>query len=480
MATIEDLITQIQAERDMETQVRDRAIATVKAIIAKANQEGRSKVTEEEDADVKAAFERRNRAITNLTGIESKLKSAERVRDAERETDIKLAERSGDRHDVAAKPAYDRVARIGAEERTYHEGNDRKGVQFLQDVARQYLLRDPESEVRLVRHMQEERVERGQYVTRASNTGNFAGLTVPQYLTNMYAPAVANLRPFADVCNHHDLPDAGMTVNISRITTPTSVGLQATENSTVSNQDIDDTLLTENVQTAAGYVTLSRQAIDRGTGVEEITMNDLFRRYASTLDNTLILQATTGLKAVAATQTYTDASPTTPKIISQIVGAASTVESTLLGFAQPDTVVMHPRRWYSLMGAFSSSWPMVFNPNSAPPLESTGVNADQPYGKGIRGVLQNGMRVCVDANLETNLGAGTNQDQIYVVPSQECHLWEDPSAPVFIRAEQPQANTLGVMLVLYGYFAYSFRRYGSGATVKIDGTGLITPTFLGA
>jgi len=59
-------------------------------------------------------------------------------------------------------------------------------------------------------------------------------------------------------------------------------------------------------------------------------MDDLFRRYATTLDNTLILQATTGLKAVATTQTYTDAAPTTPKIYGQIVQAMSTVETNLL------------------------------------------------------------------------------------------------------------------------------------------------------
>jgi hypothetical protein len=47
---------------------------------------------------------------------------------------------------------------------------------------------------------------------------------------------------------------------------------------------------------------------------------------------------------------------------------------------------------------------------------------------------------------------------------------------VFIRAEQPAAASLGVLLVLYGYFAYTFRRYTS-AMQKIGGTGLVTPTF---
>lgn len=78
------------------------------------------------------------------------------------------------------------------------------------------------------------------------------------------------------------------------------------------------------------------------------------------------------------------------------------------------------------------------------------------------------MRVTVDANVPTTVS--TNQDEIYVVAADECHLWEDPDAPVFIRAEQAAAATLGVLLVIYGYFAYSFRRYTNGVG-RIVGTG---------
>jgi hypothetical protein len=341
-------------------------------------------------------------------------------------------------------------------------------------VVAQHLYRDMEAEQRLIRHMQEERVERGAYLERAVGTGAFAGLTVPQYLTEMYAPAVAARRPFADACNRHDLPDAGMTVNISRITTPTSVALQASENSAVSETNADDTLLTENVQTAAGQQTVSRQAIDRGTGVEDVLMDDLFRRYGTALDSTLLNQASTGLTNVAATTAYTDASPTGPELYPRILAAASGVEAALLGFANPDIAVMHSRRWYWLQSQMTSTWPMFGQPNI--PAQNAGVNFAERYGSGFRGVLPNGMAVIVDNNVATNLGAGTNEDEIYIVPSDECHLWEDPAAPVFIRAEQPAAASLGVLLVVYGYFAYSFRRFTNGMS-KIGGTGLVTPVF---
>lgn len=480
--TIDELLLSIDVEEQQARKAKERAIAEVKTILAKAKNDGRANLTTEEDNDVEAAMATRKRAEVDLEGILHKKERAEAIKKVEADADLGMLERTADPVTSGSrKPAYDRVARVGQEERTYHRGQEGgKGALFLRDIARQYLYRDMEAEGRLARHMQEERIERGQYMTRASNTGNFAGLTVPQYLTDMYAPATANLRPFADTCNHHDLPSEGMTVNISRITTPTAVSLQASENSAVGTADIDDTLLTENVQTAAGIATLSRQALDRGTGVEEITMDDLQRRYASQLDNTLINQATTGLAAVAASQTLT--LTTVAGQYGAMIGAAATVEGVMLGFAQPDLVVMHSRRWYRFLSATSAQWP-VTSGNSPVAIQSTFADAGGQYGKGIRGYLQNGLAVCVDNNISTACLAtattGGTQDQIYVVPSRECHLWEDPNAPQFIRAEQPQAGTLGVQFVLYGYFAYSFRRYASGAMVNINGAGLVPPAYDG-
>lgn len=482
-ATIEDLIISQEAELELEKRRRERSLAEIKAILASARQEGRANVTPQEDEDIKRAQETAASAKVNMAGIEHKLDISRRTKAAELEVDQHLAERSGPptRLPENGKPAYDRVARIGTEERTYHRGNTGKGGAFVRDVIKQFLYRDIEAEQRLSRHMQEERVERGPYLERAVGTGAFAGLTVPQYLTDMYAPAVAALRPFADVCNKHDLPPDGMVVNISQITTPTQVGLQASENTAVAEQNIDDTLLSFNVQTAAGQQTLSRQAIDRSTGVEEITMDDLYRRYATNLDSTLINQAATGLAAVAQGQTYTDASPTAPKIYSQMVGAMSTVEGTLLGWAQPDMAIMASRRWYKLLSAVSNTWPMIYTPSGPTPVQATGSNNNVGYAKGIRGVLQSGLNAVVDANVSTlangTATTGGTQDHIYVVASQECHLWEDPSAPVFIRAEQ--AQTLGVTVVLYGYFAYCFNRFPAGSSVKINGTGLAAPVFDG-
>lgn len=372
-------------------------------------------------------------------------------------------------------PAYDQVHRVGQDERTYRPDQDRRGAMFERDVASAF-LGDYEAQSRLQRHMQEERTERGDQLQRAAGTGAFAGLVVPQYLTDMYAPAAAARRPFADACRNHDLPPQGMTVNLSRITTSTAVDNQSAENAAVTEQDIDDTLHTVNVQTAAGQQTLSRQAIERGAGVEAVVMDDLFRRYHTNLDGKLLNQATTGLTNVATTVAYTDGTPTAAELYPKVIEALAGVEAAMLDMASGDNIaVMHSRRWYWMQNAMGSTWPLITQPGVI--AQTLGANYATAYGRGVRGVLPNGTPVIVDNNIATNLGAGTNEDEIYLVDRQECHLWEDPDAPMYIRAEQTKAASLGVLLVVYGYYAYTHNRYAHSR--KIAGTGLVTPTFTG-
>lgn len=472
MATIDELIASIEVEYEAAQKRRDKATAEAKAILSLASQEGRANLTPEEDERVAQLFVARDGAKADMEGVKAKLARAQKIKAEELDND--RAAREVVPAAQQARVPYDGVARIGTEQRTYNPDIDRRGAGFLRDVAAQFLYQEVGASTRLARHMAEERVERAGYLQRAVGTGAFAGLTVPQYLTDMYAPATAALRPFADICNKHDLPPDGMTVNISRITTATGVALQAAENDAVQETNADDTLLSISVQTAAGQQTISRQAIDRGTGVEDVVMDDLFRRYATTLDSTLINQATNGLTNVATGTTYDDTTPTVPEFWPKIHGSLAGVEAALLGQAMPTHAIMHSRRWYWLQSHVDANRPFVSQPGV--PVDVGATNLGARYGSGARGFLPNGLQVIVDNNVPTNLGVGTNQDEVYIVPDAECHLWEDPAAPVFLRAEQAKAANLGVLMVLFGYFAYSFARY-SGGTGKIAGTGLVTPTF---
>jgi hypothetical protein len=296
---------------------------------------------------------------------------------------------------------YDHAGRVGTEERTYHRDNDPAGRQFLMDVCRAMTLHDPDATTRLARHMTEERTERqAAYFERAAGdtiTANWAGLTVPQYLTDMYAPVARALRPFADICNQHPLPAEGMALDISRITTGTTVAPQANELDTVSATSADDTLLTIPVLTAAGQQKVSRQASDRGRGLEDVLMQDLFRAYATSLDSQLITTASTGLSAVATATTCDDTQPTVAKLYPKVMGAMAGVEAALLNMGSPSHAIMHSRRWYWLASAMTTSWPFI-NTQGIPPYScgrrgpGVGVRERRPGGPTDRAAGRRGQQ----------------------------------------------------------------------------------------
>ncbi len=378
----------------------------------------------------------------------------------------------------AEEPVVRGAAVVTREQRTYHPGNDRTGAQFIADMMRSQLLGDVDAQQRLGRHMAEERVERGaELEQRATLTTNWSGLVVPQYLTDLVAPYAKAARPLADAIRKVPLPAEGMTVNTSRVTTASSVAVQ-TQGTTVSETDVDDTILTVNVLTNAGSQSVSKQAAERGTGVLDTVLQDLVTSYHSNLDNELLNQATNGLATVATGITWTDnTDPTAVELWPKIWQAQGAVEAALKNVAAGDViVVMHPRRWAWVNAALSSSSPLIAQAGVPAGVNTGGVDFAARYGSGYRGTI-GGLPVVVDANIVTNLGSATNQDEVYVVAANESFLWEDASAPLFIRTDTgPGVKSLLVDVVVYGYFAMTHARY-SGSSQRITGSGLVTPSF---
>lgn len=430
-----------------------------------------------DEAMVAAAVAEREAADGALTAREAELAALEAEERREAEV-AKLQARVTPTNTRA--PKYDEVTRTGAEERTYRQDQDPSGTMFLSDVMQQFLTRDPGASGRLARHMEQERSERAAagkpLMSRAGTTANYTGLVVPQYLTDLFAPKARAKRPFADVCRPLPLPATGNVVEIGRLTTGTSAAEQAAEGDAVSETDADDTILEVPVFVVAGSQSLSRKAVERGTGITDVMLQDLYSAYATELDRLLLYRASTGLQANSTAVTYTDASPSGAELYPKVIESQAGVEAALLGFASGTVLsIMHSRRWYWLQNSMVSTWPLIGQMGIA--AQQGGVSLAEKYGNGYRGVLPNGSPVIVDNNIATNVGAGTNEDEVYTVDPEECFLWEDPSAPMMIRAEEPQAKKLLIDFVVYGYAAFTAGRMPHAR--RVTGTGLVTPTFTG-
>jgi len=461
-----DFLTILRAKLQDKITERAAAKAALDAILAAPAAEGRSDLTDAETASF-------TEARAKVAALDTELDAPEGIK--ARIADLEQMEAR--RHEAAEKAPRTAV-RVKSEARTYSRENDRAGLGFLRDIAAR-THGDFGAMQRLDRHMQEERVERADYMPgieqRDIGTSAFAGLTVPQYLTELVAPKIRNKRPFADVCRHVDLPAQGMTVNISRITTGTAVAAQTAEAAAVQETDLDDTLLTINVRTIAGQQDLSRQILDRTSGGDSVTIEDLIGAYHEELDRQIIVADGTsgthlGIKNVSSNVavTYTDASPTAAELHPKLADLLQQVSS---GVDDMTHYIFHTRRWWWLASQLGSTFPLVTVGNAG--VQQVGNVGDAAYQAANRGYL--GAGVVLDRNIETTLGAGT-EDAIYGVNANECFLWEDPNAPLLIRAEQTGAGNLMVKFVVYGYSAFTAGRYAA-ATGDITGTGLIAPTF---
>ena len=398
-----------------------------------------------------------------------------RVAAVEARTDLesRIAELEARAAATAEARAYDNVARVTREERTYSADSDKRGVSFIHDVVAR-TFGDMDASQRLARHQQEERVERGSALeSRAIGTSALGALVVPQYLTDLVAPLARAGRPLADICNVMALPAEGMTVEIPRITTGTSAAVQATQNTSVSETNLDETTLSVPVVTIAGQQTISVQALSRGRGTEQVILRDLVSAYNTALDAQLIAGSgsngqhrgilnTSSIQAV----TFTDTTPTVAELYPKLFDLIQKVQTGFYGGISH--FVMHPRRWAWMAAAVGTSQPFLqINTN---PQGAAGQFGAPSYGGVVGNVA--GVPVVLDANIATT--TSTNQDTIYGVTAAELHLWEDAGSPLFIRVDQ--ASSLGVTIAAFGFTAFTAGRYPA-AHGTISGAGLATPTF---
>jgi len=430
---------------------RDAALAKADAIVEAAQAEARE-LSPEQDAEIVSALEE-VRSLDEQIATHSELEK----RSAE------AAElRKEKKFDAAVAPAV-----VKSEARTY---SPKAETSFIADAYSAQFNNDFAAKERLARHMNEEKIER-----RDVTSANFAGLVVPQFLTELAAPFARAGRPFLEVARKHQLPDSGLVISISKVTTGSSTAVQ-TEGAAVSETNMDDTKLDVSVVTVAGQQNVSRQAIERGTNIDSLVMADLVAAYHTNLDSLFVTTSATSLtNTITQVVTYTDASPTVAELYPKLADAIQRIQTNF--FAGPNFILMHPRRLAFILAALDDQKrPLavpVPNFNGQPAIASG--NGAPVYGNSGYTIM--GLPVITDANVITTNGAGANEDVIILGNTQEAHLFEQGSGePMMLRFEQPKASELDVTMIVYGYSAFTANRYPNAFSL-IGGTGLVTPTF---
>jgi hypothetical protein len=117
-----------------------------------------------------------------------------------------------------------------------------------------------------------------------------------------------------------------------------------------------------------------------------------------------------------------------------------------------------------------NSRPLVL-PQTNVPQNAMGTGPVAGYGN--TGSQIAGIPIVTDANIRTDLGAGT-EDAVYVVSRSDMLLFED--GDMMMRMDETAGLNLTLTLVMYSYVGFVPGRYPA-AISAITGTGLIAPSF---
>jgi len=317
--------------------------------------------------------------------------------------------------------------------------------------------------------------------TRALSTSATAGGTLapPEWIIEEYVKLARPARVTADLMTHVDLKDGESSVNLPKISTGTTVAIVQTQNTAISQTDLVTTSLSSNITTISGGQTVSIQLMRQsGTPIDQVVLGDLALAYASQLGIQVISGsgANGQLKGLATSGTTVTFTTTTPAFVSttaaaslynKILSAVSAVNTTR--YLPADSIVMHPARWAWIQESLDGNSRLQVNPSG--PIFNNAAVVDSVVAQGAAGALA-GLPVYLDPNILQNLGAATNQDQIYVIRRGDNWLWETPLEAASFDATY--ANQNSIFFRVLGFSAF-IARY-AGSVQVIDGTGMVVPT----
>lgn len=433
------------------------------AIVAVARAAGRETLNDDEDRDFREH-------ITKIKGLDAEISAKDTLIGELDEANQRKSElRAGAAKAAAAAGKLESVN----EQALYTKHGHNRFFRDVYDAA----LGDSRAQERLHRHEDQDvrsLPEYQEYRTGLNTTSGTGGsFTPPAYLLADWIKFARPGRPFADIVANEALPHGTMQVNVPKILTGTAVGYQTTQNTAVGETDYTDGYVTGNVVTVAGNQTVSRQLLDQsGIPIDTVVFGDLTAAHAQYLDAQLYTGSGSGgqlqgINNISGIQTVATGGLSIQYVYAAVANAIQAVWTSR--FASPDAIVLHPRRWGWFLSLLDANDRPLFLPESNSPYNVAGLS-DKVAPEAVVGRMH-GLPVITDPSVPTNLGAGSNQDAIYVVKSKDLVLFESG-----IRAEafrEPLAAQMSVLLQVSSMNTF-VSRYPSSI---VQVTGFLPPTW---
>ena len=388
---------------------------------------------------------------------------ADRISDAERRQGSRAA--AGRIHTAAG-------GRTGRETLRYTGGNEvyseRSNTSFVRDLINSAIPgRDPRGEAR--RRLEQHSTDAAELEQRTplnTTLGTGGGFVPPHYLLDLYAPLARAGKPLLNLIPEAELPPT-MSVSIPRLIAGSSVTSQVSQNTSVTEVDIQDGYVTGNVVTLAGNQTVSLQLLEQSPiAFDAVVFQDLFAAHAQVSDAQAITGTGTngqllGLANIPGIEQISFPSASTQGIYSALAQAINLVWTTR--FAAPDYIVIHPTVWAEWLSKLDSENRPLFIPRYQGAFNAAGIMGNN-NAEGIVGNIM-GLQVVLDPNIPYSAGTSS----AYVIKSTDL-MYFTSGAQARVLYE-PLGAQLSVLLQCFS-FSTLISRYPS-SIVQITG---YTPT----
>lgn len=458
-ARIGELVTQRAALHDEQTAILGEAEKRDNKTLT-----GDEQKTYDEKRDAKKAFD------TDIGEHETRL--AELVEEETRDAAAVESRR---------KYGSDSATRTQVIEPDIYVRDGGNGNSYFRDLGNAVMRQDMGATDRLRRNSTHEQETRA-----LGNTGAVGGsggeFAPPAWLVDQWITLIRPGRITADLFPHEDVPVGVSSVNFPKILTGTTTAVQTTQNTALSQTDLTTGSVQTGFATIGGKELVSQQLLDQtAINFDRVILSDLAADYGQRVGTQIYLGTGTGTgtgavvnglgaATIGTTQTWTQATPTAVGFYGQ---AGALLSAFLTKRLMPPTCwVMSPRRWYWLASsADSTGRPLVVPATVA--QNPIAQQSDATAAFGMVGWFH-GLPVYIDPVSPVNLGAGTNQDIVYLIRFEDLTLFESP--PQVEAFRETYADSIGVLFRMYAYVGTLLNRHPESIGV-LTGTGLVTPTF---
>jgi HK97 family phage major capsid protein len=361
--------------------------------------------------------------------------------------------------------------------------NGRNGQSYFRDLGQLKLRGDADAQDRLIRASRQAADEQRALGNTNAAGGSGGEFAPPAWLINEWVNIIRLGRVTPDLFRKMDIPDGISSINIPKITGGTTVALQTSQNSALSQTDMTTSYVQTGWATVGGKQVISQQLLDQAAvNFDQLILNDLAADYARQV-GALTFSGTgtgTGTNAVVngltlatygSTTTWTQASPTAPLFYAQ---AAKTIAAFIAARqTAPTCWVMHPRRWFWLVSSLDSQNRPLVVPNG-PAMNQIAEHGGVVMANGLVGTMH-GLPVYIDPAVPITSGAGT-EDWVYLLKQDDLILLEGtPKTEAF---RETYADSVGVLFRLYNYVGTILNRHSESLGL-LKGTGMIAPVFAG-